>query len=273
MVKFLLVLWFITIVLFFGIIFFSKNRDPYPPVIQTFFLTDFLVGVGAFVLMCFFAVVGVIISPKERKVGLLTGPQNLNKRKLHWVNKLLGVIGISLLILAVFLYGRFIGLERGIQVGKKQNSVVITPPSMPTPTPTSVPPQQPSGPSYRRTAWGGPELWEAVNKRRIENGVGPLNNKAELCTIAAIRLNELLELGKLDGHEGFGNMPTRRPDLKWIFDKYHVYEFLIAGYPTPEEAVNGWEHTMGHKSLLKGGEFVWGCIYAQNTFGVAIAAY
>ncbi len=125
---------------------------------------------------------------------------------------------------------------------------------------------------YPVVSWGGPEMWEAINKRRVELGVGQLSRKDELCTIASIRLNQLLELGKLDGHAGFE--PTlSRPDLAWIRQRYNLSEFLIVGYPTPQEAVAGWEHTLGHKGLLAGGEYVWGCVYAQNTFAVAIAAY
>ena len=125
---------------------------------------------------------------------------------------------------------------------------------------------------YPSVTWGGPELWEAVNKRRVEMGVGQLTRRDELCTIASIRLNQLLDLGKLDGHAGFE--PTLdRNDLKWIREKYNMSEFLIVGYLTPAEAVAGWEHTLGHRGLLAGGEYVWGCVYAQNTFGVAIAAY
>lgn len=120
--------------------------------------------------------------------------------------------------------------------------------------------------------WGGPELWEAVNKRRIERGVNALSKRDELCTIASIRLNQLLELNNLDGHAGF--VPTLdRPDLKWIKEKYDISEFLIMGYQTPLAAVDAWEHTLGHKDLLTGGQFVWGCVYAQNTFGVAITAF
>jgi uncharacterized protein YkwD len=123
-------------------------------------------------------------------------------------------------------------------------------------------------------SWGGPELWEAVNKKRVEYGVNPLRRTDELCTIASIRLNELLELGKLDGHEGFGNMTERRTDLKWIFDKYStIAEFLAYGGLTPSETIGLWDNTLGHKKLLNGGEYVWGCIYAQNTFAVAITAY
>lgn len=126
----------------------------------------------------------------------------------------------------------------------------------------------------RDVSWGGPELWEAVNKRRVEFGVNPLNQADELCTIASLRLNEQIELGKLDGHEGFGNLDERREDLAWIFEKYGaVAEFLLAGADTANEAVSLWENTLAHKKLLTGGEYVWGCIYAQNSFAVAITAY
>lgn len=121
--------------------------------------------------------------------------------------------------------------------------------------------------------WGGPELWEVVNKRRVEFGVNPMSLREELCTIASIRLNQLLELGKLDGHEGFGKLPEERADVKWIFEKYTLSEFLVSGAKNPTDAVSLWENTLGHKKLLSGGEYSWGCIYAQNSFAVAIAAY
>ncbi|KKS94879.1 MAG: hypothetical protein UW68_C0001G0048 [Candidatus Collierbacteria bacterium GW2011_GWB1_44_6] len=123
-----------------------------------------------------------------------------------------------------------------------------------------------------KTVWGGPELWEVVNKRRVELGVNPLGKRDELCTLASIRLNQLLELGKLDGHAGFVPL-LERSDLKWISEKYNISEFLAAGYATPQETVKAWETTLGHRALLAGGEYVWGCIYAQNTFAVAVAAY
>jgi len=124
----------------------------------------------------------------------------------------------------------------------------------------------------KKITWGGPDLWASINTRRVELGVNPLKQKEELCTIASIRLNQLLELGKLDGHAGF--VPVLdRSDLKWISEKYNISEFLVQGYPTPFETVQAWENTLGHKALLSGGEYVWGCVYAQNTFAVAIAAY
>ncbi len=127
-------------------------------------------------------------------------------------------------------------------------------------------------PVPKKVVWGGPELWDAVNKRRVEMGVNQLSKKDELCTLASIRLNQLLELGKLDGHAGFVPL-LDRADLKWISEKYNISEYLAAGYQSPQETVAAWEGTLGHRSLLAGGEFVWGCIYAQNGFAVAMTAY
>ena len=141
------------------------------------------------------------------------------------------------------------------------------------PTSTLAPTRAPIV-TTNKVTWGGPELWDAVNKKRQEFGVNPLASKNELCTIASIRLNELLELEGLDNHEGFSNLTERREDLQWIFNNYStVAEFLALGGQTPEQTVSMWENTLGHKVLLTGGEYVWGCIYAQNTFAVAITAF
>ncbi len=149
--------------------------------------------------------------------------------------------------------------QRSIQ---KQTAPTITTPQPIYQTPAPV-----------KITWGGPELWDAVNKRRVENGVNVLQQRSELCTIAAIRLNQLLELGKLDGHQGF-ETTLKRSDIAPMAQKFsNISEFLVVGYSTPKETVDAWEHTLGHKVLVAGGEYVWGCIYAQDSFGVAITAY
>lgn len=193
-------------------------------------------------------------------------------------------VALSIAVLAgaifgAYTYGNYSGYSLGYQEGTSDvidqimtetPEPIVTSTEPPASTPTPVP-RRVVNP--RQTSWGGPELWEAVNQKRVAYGVNPLQKSDELCTIASIRLNELLALGTLDGHAGFSNMPQRRPDLKWIFDKYAIAEFLVAGASSPQEAVSLWDRTMGHKKLLTGGEYVWGCIYAQDTFGVAIAAF
>lgn len=194
------------------------------------------------------------------------------------VNSLSIILFVSVLVIFAFSFffvGYRIGYNNAIAssqvyidkmlsnfVSSKEENIVNSPASEKTPTP-----------QYRVLNWSGPDLWEAVNKSRMERGVNALSNQAELCTIASIRLNELIELGKLDGHEGFSNLEERRPDLAWIFEKYNLSEFLVYGANNATEAVDLWENTLGHSKLLTGGEYVWGCTYAQNGYGVAIAAY
>jgi hypothetical protein len=181
---------------------------------------------------------------------------------------------ITLVTLTTFL----VGYIKGYQFGKSDTETyyqkLISDKVSATTKPAGIPGAiAPKAPVQQKITWGGPQLWEAVNKRRVQLGVNPLSVRDEICTIASIRLNQILELGKLDGHVGFSNMSQDRPDLKWIFEKYNLSEFLVSGAGSPEEAVSLWENTLGHKELLSGGQYVWGCIYAQNGFGVAIAAY
>lgn len=184
--------------------------------------------------------------------------------------------GFITIMLTAYLVGFVRGYGSGWNAAEKELQKYLSDKvsSTTAPAATSRPSVQPV--VIRPTnppSWGGPQLWEAVNKRRVQLGVNPLQVKEEICTIASIRLNQILDLGKLDGHVGFSNMPTDRPDLKWIFEKYNLSEFLVSGATTPQNAVDMWENTLGHKELLSGGQYVWGCIYAQNGFGVAIAAY
>lgn len=197
------------------------------------------------------------------------------------VAKVLGEIVLVFAFILVTLTTLLVGYVKGFQVGvsetqKSYQAIVsknVSTTTKPAATSTSKPIYIPLPTTKPGSFLGGPTLWEAVNKRRVEFGVNPLSQRDELCTIASIRLNQLLELGKLDGHEGFSKLPETRPDLKWIFDKYNVSEFLVSGATSPQNAVNLWENTLGHKKLLSGGEYSFGCIYAQNGFGVAIAAY
>jgi len=128
---------------------------------------------------------------------------------------------------------------------------------------------------YQKATFTGPELWGAVNKRRVENGVGSLGRSDEICSIASFRLNQLWERGSLDNHAGFNELwQNESSPYYWLFRKYNIWEYIIyVPSGTAEDAVNWWEDTLGHKTLLDGGQFTIGCTYAHGGFGVAIAAF
>jgi hypothetical protein len=192
------------------------------------------------------------------------------------------IISIVIVVSAIFIVGYVKGFNLGksgqFSIDQKYLSQFVSATSKPVATPT------PAGSVITKPViiyvtpapapnWGGPQLWDAVNKARVANGVGILSTKEGLCTIASIRLNELLQLGTLDGHVGFSALQSRS-DIKPIFDSFSdVSEFLVSGATSAQNAVDLWENTLGHKELLTGGQYVWGCTYAQNGFGVAIAAY
>ncbi len=204
----------------------------------------------------------------------ITTPKQLKFKKVYFTQPL----GIAIFIAAGFFFGYLIGAGQTLKIAKLRESAILedfqnTIASLTKTTPT--PTQKSSAPAPQRSStsvsYTGPELWEAVNKARIEHGVNSLSQRDVLCTIAAIRLSQIRDFGKLDGHDGF----------RGIYDKYkddptmpnNVAEFLISGYPTPDQAVSAWLDTLGHKKLITGGEYKWGCIYAQEGFGVAITGF
>ncbi len=187
-------------------------------------------------------------------------------------------LGIAVLVSLGFFTGYLAGAGEVSKISKLRETQILqdfqnTLASLTQPTPT--PTQKPNAPVTQRPSatisYTGPQLWEVVNKARVEHGVNQLSQRDILCTIAAIRLSQIRELGKLDGHDGF----------QGVYDKYkdnpnmpnNVAEFLISGYPTPDQAVAAWLDTLGHKKLITGGEYRWGCIYAQDGFGVAITGF
>jgi hypothetical protein len=204
------------------------------------------------------------------------------KKTIHWVLliKVFSLATIIVLFVVLMISVFVVGFQTGWRSASGEYETYLT--SLfekvstvevsieKTPEPTSSPVIQKK---VATIGWGGPELWDVVNSTRLSNGVNAMSQKDELCTIAAIRLNETLVLGELDNHAGFSNMPERREDLKWIFDKYVIAEFLVSGADSAQEAVDLWYNTLGHKKLLTGGEYSYGCIYAQDGFAVAIAAY
>lgn len=138
-------------------------------------------------------------------------------------------------------------------------------PSTPTKSQTQAQP-----PSAKTPEFTGVELFAAVNAARKSHGVGELNQKNELCTVASIRLNQQLELGKLDNHAGFNAVLEKYKDQ---LPYNRIAENLAEGYNSAAETVTAWEGSPGHAVLLKDGSFVWGCTAANHGFAVLIAAF
>jgi uncharacterized protein YkwD len=118
----------------------------------------------------------------------------------------------------------------------------------------------------------GVELWEQVQKYRREHGVPELRQDTTLCTIASIRVNQLLDLRNLDNHDGFPPLIQKYQDSGQL-EHLNVAENILSGYKTATEAVSGWDSSLGHRALMQDGSFVWGCAAANYGFAVLIAAY
>lgn len=132
----------------------------------------------------------------------------------------------------------------------------------------SAPTQTVSTPSY----YTGVQLWQEIQKYRLEHGVPQFKQDNTLCTIASIRVNQLLELGKLDDHQGFSPLVERFRDSNQLIH-HNVAENILSGYLTATEAVAGWDSSLGHRSLMQDGSYVYACAAANYGFGVLIAAY
>ncbi len=151
------------------------------------------------------------------------------------------------------------------------SSLIPTPSSKPVALVTKTPTPKPAV----SASFTGPQLFEAINQRRRQYGVNALAQSDDLCSLASYRLNQLLPLGTIDNHAGFialSNDPNSA--FARVFRQYNVAEFLVFISPgTAQQAVDGWDNTLGHRKLLTGGEFTIGCAYAQQGIGVAIAGY
>jgi len=132
----------------------------------------------------------------------------------------------------------------------------------------TTPVQTASTPSY----YTGVELWQEIQKYRLEHGVPPFKQDNTLCTIASIRVNQLLELGKLDDHNGFNPLVEKYRDSNQLIHS-DVAENILSGYLTAPEAVSGWDSSLGHRKLMQDGSYVYACAAANYGFAVLIAAF
>lgn len=129
-------------------------------------------------------------------------------------------------------------------------------------------PQKTQRPSY----YTGVELWTELQKYRVEHGVPEFKQDNTLCTIASIRVNQLIDLGRLDNHDGFEPLVKQFRDDDRITHS-HVAENILSGFPTAKEAVAGWDGSLGHQALMRDGSYVFACAAANYGYAVLIAAF
>ncbi|MCL5004139.1 MAG: hypothetical protein M1352_02625 [Patescibacteria group bacterium] len=154
-----------------------------------------------------------------------------------------------------------------IQSIKGMNSTQVVIKESPAPVQVSIKPSATSP----KPNWSGPDFWNAISDKRREGGLSPIPVVDILCTLAAIRLNDLRTLGRLDDHNGFKPLVDKYHDDLVKADQLNLYEFLTYGAPTAKDAVDGLFNTLGHKALFTD-IYKGGCAYAADTFGVVITS-
>lgn len=169
---------------------------------------------------------------------------------------------------------RLVGIATRSATFQKTNGVLavwLLSPALPKleVAPTLIPiDSQPLEPAAYPT-YTGAELWEAVQLYRRAHDLPEFQQANELCTVASIRLNELLELGKLDNHDGF------RPRADQFFIDHpgwnHINENLAQGYQTAVATVEwGWDQSLGHRALIQSRDHPYACTAANRGFAVLI---
>lgn len=139
-------------------------------------------------------------------------------------------------------------------------------PVLPTPTPSPI--IRRSAPKY----YTGAELWQEIQKYRREHGVPEFKQDNTLCTIASIRVNQMIELGKLDNHQGFTPLVDQFRQENRLTHT-NVAENILSGHLTPQDAVAAWDGSLGHRALMRDGAYVFACTAANHGFAVLIAAF
>ncbi len=107
------------------------------------------------------------------------------------------------------------------------------------------------------------EVIELVNIEREKEGLSPLEKREDVCELADIRAEELVE-----------EFSHTRPDGRSCFTVFTDYdvswsavgENIAAGYRTPQAVMNGWMNSSGHKANILSQKFtgIGVSMYEQN---------
>jgi len=162
-----------------------------------------------------------------------------------------------------------VGVATRLATIQQTNGTIIIITASPPFAESDASPQPQTTSGTRKPTFTGQDLWLAVQNYRRAQQLPIFEQSNELCTVASIRVNELLELGKLDNHDGFDARADqffeRNPG--WT----SINENIASGYETAVQVVEwGWDQSLGHQALIKSREFPKACAAANSGFSVLV---
>jgi uncharacterized protein YkwD len=156
---------------------------------------------------------------------------------------------------------------RSAQLSGQKGTILVVALSTPFSSTVASPPPRPPG--AQRATFTGQDLWTAVQNYRSAHQLPLFAMSTELCTVASIRVNQLLELGKLDNHAGF--QPLSDEFFKEHSGWTAINENIAAGYQSAVQTVEwGWDQSLGHQALIQSREFPKACAAANSGFSVLV---
>lgn len=112
------------------------------------------------------------------------------------------------------------------------------------------------------------ELFVAINNYRLAHNTQAVHKHDTLCRIAQTRANQLLELGKLDYHQGFDLLASSQQDFNTMGE-------IISGGVQKQLAVHtvewGWGRSLtGHRESMLDRKWTHGCGGVSGLFNVFV---
>ena len=96
------------------------------------------------------------------------------------------------------------------------------------------------------------EVFDLVNQIRAENGLEPFVYNETLAETARAHSQDMIDRNFFDHYNPDGKSPFDRMEANGI--RYSMAaENIAAGYPSPEEVVEGWMNSDGHRANILGG--------------------
>lgn len=121
--------------------------------------------------------------------------------------------------------------------------------------------------SYSTAEFTGDDIFRAVNEERVKNGKVALTIDPVLCDNLVQRYLDIKNPdNEFVGHAGFE---------RWLkqegIDKqgYALAEIYNSGSQTPQDAIDFWNSSPGHKSAMLG-DYIFGCAYANEGISIVI---